>query len=408
MNILYINHYAGSTHHGMEYRPYYLAREWVRNGHNVTIIASSYSHLRKKNIKVDLIRGYSEEKIDGIKYIWCKTSKYQGNGYKRVINIFLFLRMLKILIPKLIKETTPDIVIASSTYPFDTKIAKKIAQKAQAKFIYEIHDLWPLTPIELNGMSRNHPYIYLMQKAEDFGYKRADKVVSLLPNVDDYMKLRGMDINKFEYIPNGISTDDWNQKPRELSIEISTNISIARERYNFIVGYAGGMGESNALDYLIDAAILCPKIAFMLVGDGANKLELEKKVRLAHSENIFFFKPISKNMVPSFLVQMDVLYIGWNNIPIYRYGISPNKIFDYMMAKKPILHSITTGNDIVKDSSCGISVPAGDVQGIINGLEKISEMPKETLNQLGQNGYDYAIKHHDYKVLAAKFLEVCQ
>ena len=46
MNILYINHYAGSPQHGMEYRPYYLAREWVRAGHAVRMLAASYSHVR--------------------------------------------------------------------------------------------------------------------------------------------------------------------------------------------------------------------------------------------------------------------------------------------------------------------------------------------------------------------------
>ena len=42
MNILLINHYAGSPQHGMEYRPYYLAREWVRAGHTVQIVATAY------------------------------------------------------------------------------------------------------------------------------------------------------------------------------------------------------------------------------------------------------------------------------------------------------------------------------------------------------------------------------
>ena len=49
MNVLYINHYAGSLEMGMEFRPYYLSREWVKNGHNVRILAGDYSHLRKKN-----------------------------------------------------------------------------------------------------------------------------------------------------------------------------------------------------------------------------------------------------------------------------------------------------------------------------------------------------------------------
>ena len=115
MNIIYINHYAGSIYHGMEYRPYYLAREWVKQGHNVTIIASNYSHLRQKNIDIPNNQEYITQYIDGIKYIWCKTIPYQANGIKRVINIFSFLHKVKKLIHELV-AFKPDLVIASSTY----------------------------------------------------------------------------------------------------------------------------------------------------------------------------------------------------------------------------------------------------------------------------------------------------
>ena len=43
MNILYINHYAGTPALGMEYRPHYLAREWVRAGHRVQMLAADFS-----------------------------------------------------------------------------------------------------------------------------------------------------------------------------------------------------------------------------------------------------------------------------------------------------------------------------------------------------------------------------
>ena len=52
MKILLINHYAGSPEMGMEFRPYYMAQEWIRQGHEVDIIAADYSHLRRKNPKV--------------------------------------------------------------------------------------------------------------------------------------------------------------------------------------------------------------------------------------------------------------------------------------------------------------------------------------------------------------------
>lgn len=416
MNILYINHYAGSLTYGMEYRPYYLAREWVRLGHNVTIIASNISHLRM-HITIPEGQNYLVEYIDGIRYVWCRTPDYPGNGIKRVINIFNFLRRVKKLIPAIIKGKNipdntnskfdiPDLVIASSTYPFDTKVASKIAKKTGAKFVYEVHDLWPLTPIELNGMSKIHPFIMLMQRAEDFGYRVADKVVSLLPKAKSYMVEHGLDPNKFVYIPNGVSVADWEQVKESVS-EIHLNkINEIKQQYGFLLGYAGGMGESNALDFLLTAAKQLDKnIAVVLIGNGAKKDALLKRVTDENITNVFILPAISKAQIPDFLSRMDSLYIGWNKLSIYRFGICPNKLFDYMLSGKPVVHSVTAGNDLVADAKCGVSVEAESVTAIIKAINMIAVESKVVRDELGENGYEYVKIHHDYKVLAKRFLD---
>ncbi len=404
MNIIYINHYAGSIYHGMEFRTYYLAREWVKQGHTVTVVASNFSHLRQKNVSIPDGSNYFEEIIDGINYIWCKTSPYKVNGLKRVYNIYQFLSRVNKLIPQLLL-LNPDIVIASSTYPFDTKVANRIAKKSGAKFIYEVHDLWPLTPIELGGMSKYHPFIWLMQRAEDFAYKNAGKVVSLLPCASDYMQEHGMTANKFVYIPNGVVVTDWEQNKAALPEAHIVQIKQIKSTFNFLVGYAGGMGESNALEYIVPVAKAVTDVAFVLVGDGASKESLITETVKQNLSNVFFLPRILKSQIPAFLEQMDVLYIGWHKLSIYRFGICPNKLFDYMLAKKPIIHSVTAGNDLVAEANCGISVGATEVNNIIEAVNKLKTMPIDELQQMGENGYNFVIKHHDYPLLANKFIK---
>lgn len=86
MNILLINHYAGNPELGMEFRPYYMAKEWVKQGHEVLILGATYSHLRKKQ---PLKAG--NEVIDGIDYYWVKTNAYRGNGIGRIRSMFSFV-----------------------------------------------------------------------------------------------------------------------------------------------------------------------------------------------------------------------------------------------------------------------------------------------------------------------------
>jgi hypothetical protein len=404
MKILYINHYAGSIYHGMEYRPYYLALEWLKMGHNVSIIASDFSHLRN-NILLEKDNNYKIEYIDGIKYIWCRTNSYKTNGFRRILTIIKFLYRIWSYRHNLIKEKF-NVVIASSTYPFDTYIAKYLANKMQAKFIYEVHDLWPLTPMELNNMSYYHPFIWLMAQAEKYGYKKSDLVVSLLSNSFDYMRHKNLDEARFRYVPNGVVFDEDNLIKNNISLlnqQSQVLVSKMKVNYNFLVGYCGGMGESHALTFLLEVAILLPDIGFVLVGDGMLKTELMEKSQ--NILNVLFLPAINKNQVNSFLQQMDLLYIGWNNLNIYKFGVCPNKIFDYMLAKKPILHSINQDNDIVSIANCGLRAKAEDISDIVNKIIEIRNLDLDKRKVLGENGYQYVIKHHLYKNLANKFIE---
>ena len=202
MKILLVNHYAGSPAHGMEFRPYYFAREWARMGHEVTIAAASWSHLCGSNPEVRGALG--SEMIDGIGYCWFRTPDYDGNGVGRGLNVLAFLLQLLLQHRFLAGFARNGAVIASSTYPFDVLLARCIAKSARASLTYEVHDLWPLSPVEVGGMSPSHPFVRASQWAEDFAYRNADYVVSMLPMAESYMRLHGLAPGKFRYVPNGI------------------------------------------------------------------------------------------------------------------------------------------------------------------------------------------------------------
>ena len=207
MNILLINHYAGSPDYGMEFRPYYMSREWMKVGHRVLIIGASYSHLRKQQPSAE------KEMIDAVDYRWVKTLTYKGNSVGRIVSMGQFVGKLYMNYKRYLSDFAPDIVIASSTYPLDIYPAKRIAKHYGAKLIYEVHDLWPLSPMELGGYSENHPFIKVMQKAEDDCYKYVDAVVSMLPKAEEHMRERGLKAGKFHCVPNGIVLEDWQNTP---------------------------------------------------------------------------------------------------------------------------------------------------------------------------------------------------
>lgn len=408
MNILLINHYAGSPRHGMEYRPYYLAREWVREGHRVTIIAASFSHLRANNPVLNGV--VTEESIDGIRYIWLKTPAYQGNGIGRIFNMLQFVIRLRTYIKTLMAHERIDAVIASSTYPLDIYPARLIQKEQKARLIFEVHDLWPLSPMELGNIPAWHPYIMVMQKAENDAYRYCDHVVSILPCAETHMRNHGLKPNKFTAIPNGISVDEWQKYDDDLPDEHKKLLLKLKNNKKIIVGYAGAHGIANSLDTLLEAVILFKEtdLYFVLVGQGQEKERLRKYAEEHNLVNITFLPPVIKPQIPALLQFFDICYIGLQREPLFRFGVSPNKLMDYMMAAKPIIYAIEAGNDPVKEAGCGISVPPEDPQAIADAIRTLASMSVAEREAMGQRGKEYVMKHHDYKILAKQFLKVLE
>ena len=391
----------------MEYRPYYLAREWVRLGHRVHIVAASHSHVRTHN---PLMEGCDQldETIDGIHYTWFATPAYTGNGIDRVRNIIAFVVRLFRESKAIVRKTTPDVVIASSTYPLDIFPARRIARLAKARLLFEVHDLWPLSPMELGGYSRWHPFIMLLQAAENQACKYADAIVSMLPKVAEHLQRHGMAPHKLHIVPNGADPAEWTNDTPAPPAPLATLLAQMHESNRFVVGYTGSHGTANALGHLLDAARLLrdQPIAFLLIGAGPEKIALQQRARALALDNVHFFDPVAKSQIPAFLRGIDLAFIGWQRQPLYRFGISPNKLIDYMMAGRPILHAVEAGNDLVAEASCGITVAPENPRAIADGVKALMALCPDVRAAMGQRGRQFALDQLSYPVLGRRFLHI--
>jgi len=406
MNILLINHYVGAPKYGMEFRPYYIGKEWVKQGHKVFFIGASFSHLRYS--QPDEGKDFREEIIEGIRYVWVNTPAY-NLSFKRIINILYFVTKLLFSSKSIALKFSPDIVINSSTYPLDIYPAKKIAKYSKAKLIYEVHDLWPLSPIEIGGYSKFHPYILLLQKAEIDAYKFSFKVVSLLGNAKQHMIDHGMHPQKFIHIPNGYDKNEWDSKHlMDIPKEHNDVFRKLKNNNKFIVGFSGGHTPSTAMETFIDAANILKdrkEIAFVLVGDGVSKDNYIARCKQYNLTNVFFLPSVNKRQIPKLVEKFDVAYIGGVHSILHKHGTSANKMTDYMLCKKPILFSVDEPNSVIEKVKCGIRVDAEDSEAVANAVIKFYFMSNEKRAEMGKKGYEYAINNLGYDKLAARFIE---
>lgn len=383
-----INQYGGSRLHGMTFRSYYLAKEFVKK-HKVYLFSASYSHVMSNPPVVE--GNLTQENIDGVIYAWLKVAKYEGSkSIGRIWSMFLFLfRLFSVDVSAFQK---PDVIIVSSISPFPILKAYFWSKKFNAKLIFEVRDIWPLSIMELGGFSKYHPFVILLQWVENFAYRVSDYVVSVLPNAYEHMQHHGLSRDRFVCIPNGI----------EISEE---KVLKNKDELPFTIGYAGTVGIANALSYLIDAAGILKNepIAFSILGNGPAKCDLQERVSKKGLSKVSFYDAVSKEKVAPFLSQSDVLYIGWHASDLYRFGISANKIFDYLLAAKPIIHSVQAGNDPVKEANAGISVEPENPQKIADAILQLYNMTMEERQQLGKNGRRYVEEHHSYEKLAERY-----
>ncbi len=400
--IWFINEYAGAPQYGMGMRHYYLAKNLAQKGFDVYIFTSAYSHLLRAFPKID--SSYKLEKIDNVNFVWIKTIKYKNaHSKKRVLKWWLFsLKLLRIGLKNIFPK--PDVIIASTPEIFHLSPSIYLAKKFRSKFIYEIRDIWPLSLVEIGNISKRNPLIKSMEKIENLALKKSDKIISVLPNYEEYLKEKNIDVGKLEIISNGICLEDYKKKesvPKEVLEKFPKN--------KFIVIYTGTFGKANALEHLIKAADILKKyknIHFILVGKGMEEESLKSLVGKLNLKNITFLPPVSKKQIQDLLRRSDVCYIGLRKEKIFYYGVSPNKIFDYMYAEKPIIYAINSGNNIVKDANCGISVEAENPKSIAEGILKLYNMSEGERKRLGKNGKEYLLKHHTYEKLADKLEKI--
>lgn len=401
MRVLYIDHYAGSPSVGMEYRPHAMAVEWAKLGVETTILAGTFSHLRKINFPE--VRQGEPVEVDGVEFRFITTRPYDGNGMGRVLSMVEFVGRGWVAARTIARELRPDAVIASSTYPFDTYLAQRVAKFAGARLIHEIHDLWPLTPIELGGHSPKHPLMWAMAQAEKSAYRRSDAVVSILPNVEPHVRSLGID-TPVVAIPNGIESDGVHDPAPSSFVDVVNGV---RAKGHAVIGYAGGMTNANAMDDFVAAMALIKDmpVTAVLLGDGIFREDLERQASDSGA-NVVFAGTVPKPQIHECLRLCDALYIGSKRSRLYEYGVSANKIFDYMATGVPIVNAFASEHSPMVYAGSTIRARGEDPADIARAIKEAVSLPPSERERLGVRSQEWVREHHEMPVLAKQFLDV--
>jgi glycosyltransferase involved in cell wall biosynthesis len=380
-------------------RSYALMREIADLGYEAVIVTSDSMGMFDAPVAE---RSYQLEGRDGIALCRIRTLKYKTSKSLRRILSWIDFEWRLLWLPDA-DLPRPDAVVVSSLSLLTVLNGLRLRRRHGCRLIFEVRDIWPLTLTEEGGFSTRNPLVIALGAVEKLGYRRADAIVGTMPNLGQHVEERIGTPRPAFCIPMGVdlrAVDSPVLLPAEY---VATYVPKA----DFLVAYAGSIGISNALDVFfecVESLSQQPGIQFVVVGDGDLRDTYER--RFGSLPNLTFAPRIPKAMVHDFLSHADLLYLSVHNSAVWDFGLSLNKLIDYMLAGKPIVASYSGYPSMIDEAECGTFVPAGDAEALRDELVRLANMPPAERAAIGERGRAWLLEHRDYRVLAREYLRI--
>jgi len=388
LDLLWINHFAVTPSDGGGTRHFELARELTRRNWHVTIAASDF-HLHTRGYTrrpSATARAPISEQIDGVTFLWLWAAPYERNDWRRAHNWLSFQRSLAHWHSN---GSRPDVIIGSSPQLFAALAGYRMARRLHVPFLFEVRDLWPESLIAAGG--RKGPAYHTLGAIARHLYKHADRVIVLTRGVAGFLEQRGVPHDKLIYIPNGADTE--------------TYIPHIRSRRPFTLIYAGAHGPANGLETVLDAGELLADqpVRMLLVGDGPSKSELRAKAERRELANVEFLDPVPKSEMPALLSRADAGLMVLRNAPLFSYGVSPNKLFDYLAAGLPVACNVP--GEVAKllhQSGAGEQARDSSARALADAIMRIAMRTPRERERMGTSGREWVAREHSRPVLGKR------
>ena len=409
-NIWIWNHYATNTWFDQGGRHYNFAKFLADAGYVPVIFCASTLHNSSR--QVDTGGKLWVEKTDSVcPYVFIKTRLYTGNGKQRILNMIDFYRNVKKAGKEYAKtHGKPDVIYASSVHPLTLVAGIQMAKYFNVKCICEVRDFWPESIVVYSTrFTKSNPLIKLLYMGEKWIYKKADSLIFTMEGAYDYIVEQNWEQeiprSKVHYINNGVDLDAFRYNRDHFQIK---DPDLQNPDF-FKVVYTGSIRRVNNLGLLLDAAkeVTDPKVRFLIWGDGDERAMLEQRVRDEGISNVVFKGRVEKNYIPDIVSRADLNIAHNTPMRLFRYGISFNKLFEYLAAEKPVLCDFQCPYNPAIQCKAGICVENPTSKSIAASIEQMSRLSAEA-NERYCKAAKSTAEVYDFKNLTKKLVEVIE
>ncbi len=407
-----IDHYSSEPRYGGISRQYDFAKELGKRGYKVVVIASGFSHfthkyISQKNVLVNRLR-------DNIYYIYLKTSSYEtNNGLARAGNMLDFMHKVARYEAAIAKKYgKPDVVTGCSVHPLAWVAAYKVAKKYKIRFCAEVRDFWPRIWVAGGEKKPYDPMVLFFGWLQKWAFQKADRIIYSMDHGDKYIcKELGIPEKKTFLIGQPMDCDrfDENAKKKELLPEtIREFISTG-----FICSFAGYYMTYEGVYVMLEALKILEQkglpIKMVFVGSGQEKEGMREFIRANRLQNALVWDRIPKEAVPALISRSDICMAHLEvegHKEVYQYGVSKNKVNEYLYSGACTLYGFLYKDDEVAASGGGMVFEPYNARDLAEKIEKVYHMPEDERKQYGINGRKYIRDNRRVEVLTDRMLAV--
>jgi len=285
-----------------------------------------------------------------------------------------------------------------------------LAKKFGVKCIGEVRDLWPESIVEYSSrLTKKNPLIKLLYLGEKWIYKKTAAMIFTMEGAYDYIVEQGWEKeipreNVF-HINNGVDLEkfDANREHFVVQDEDLDNPDF------FKVVYTGSIRRVNNLGLLLDAAKLIedPRIRLLIWGSGDELEDLKKRVQDEDIKTVVFKGRVDKKYVPGIVSRSDLNVVHWEMANLLRFGVSYNKLFEYLAAGRPVFSTVRPGYSLIERFCCGADTAGFTPKDFADGIQALAQQTEVEQKEMGNNARQVALRY-DFKALTDQLIHIIE
>jgi colanic acid biosynthesis glycosyl transferase WcaI len=284
-----------------------------------------------------------------------------------------------------VAQKRPDLLLVVSP-PLGLAVnAILLSRLWRIPYVFDVEDLQPDSAAELNMLPSWA--LRLLYRVENAAYRHAALVTTLTNGMRKRIIGKGVAAEKVDLLEARVDDSLFDIEPSEGNA--------FRQRYGldkqFLVTHSGNMGVKQGLDVIVDAAVLNradDSMQFLLVGDGAVRARIQRKVAELELRNVRFLPLLDATDFRGLLAASDVcLLTQQKSVSEIAF---PSKVVTYLAAGRPVIASVNADCEIaetIRESGGGRIVAPEDAAGL---LAAIMELQSTDLGDYGRCGREYA------------------